>query len=107
METILLVVHLLIAIFLVGFILIQRSSGGALEGLGGGSSSSSFLSARGTGNFLTKATAILATLFFITSISLSIYHRGEERRATSLLDVPVQTQGPALPQAPVAPVSGE
>lgn len=102
MGTILLVIHLMIAILLVGFILIQRSSGGALDGLGGGSSASSFLSARGTGNFLTKATAILATLFFVTSISLSIYHKNDEVRSTSILDVQPAPEAPVVPSAPVA-----
>ena len=74
MGTVLLVVHLLVAIFLVTLILMQRSEGGALDGLGGGSGASSLLSARGTGNMLTRLTAILATVFFLTSISLSIYY---------------------------------
>ena len=106
MGTVLLVLHLLIAIFLVGVILLQRSSGSALSGLGGGSSASSFLSARGTGNFLTRVTAILATLFIITSISLSIYYRGAERKATSILDVS-QQETSDKPLAPAAPVADE
>ena len=68
MLTVLLVLHLLTAIFLVSLILMQRSEGGALSGLGGGSGANSFLNARGKGNLLTKTTAILATIFFITSI---------------------------------------
>ena len=106
MGTILLVIHLLIAIFLVGVILLQRSSGGALSGLGGGSGASNFLSARGTGNFLTKLTAILATMFIVSSISLSIYYKGSERRATSILDVP-QQETSSIPSAPIAPIAGE
>lgn len=78
MGTVLLVVHLLVAIFLVTLILMQRSEGGALDGLGGGSGASSLLSARGTGNMLTRLTAILATVFFLTSISLSIYYKGAQ-----------------------------
>ena len=104
MGTVLLVVHLIVAIFLVTVILLQRSTGGALDGLGGGSGASSFLTARGKGNFLTRLTAILATIFIITSISLSIYHRGNERPSNSILDV--ETSAPATqnsePQAPVA-----
>lgn len=104
METVLLVVHLLIAIFLVCFILMQRSEGGALDGLGGGSGASSFLSARGTGNFLTKTTAVLATLFFITSISLSLYYKNVERKSNSILDVaPAEQSVPAAPAAPDVP----
>ena len=106
MGTVLLVLHLLVAIFLVGIILLQRASGGALDGLGGGSGASSFLSARGTGNLLTKATAILATIFIITSISLSIYHRGTDRRAKSFMEV--ETQAPiSEPVIPSAPIAGE
>jgi preprotein translocase subunit SecG len=102
MNTVLLVLHLMIAIFLVAFILLQRSSGGALDGLGGGNGASSFLTARGTGNFLTRATAILATLFFITSMSLSLYYKGHSGRtvAKSVVEqVPVQQN---IPVAPVA-----
>ncbi len=104
MGTVLLVVHLIVAIFLVTVILLQRSTGGALDGLGGGSGASNFLTARGKGNFLTRLTAILATIFIITSISLSIYHKGSERPSNSILDV--ETSTPATqntePQAPVA-----
>ncbi|MDR1026465.1 MAG: preprotein translocase subunit SecG [Lactobacillus sp.] len=102
METVLLVIHLMVAIFLVGIILIQRSSGGALDGLGGGSGASSFLSARGTGNFLTKTTAILATIFIVTSISLSLYYRGGDRRAASILDTAPVSSAPVEPMVPVA-----
>ncbi len=104
MSTVLLVSHLLIAIFLVAFILLQRSSGGALDGLGGGNGASSFLTARGTGNFLTKATAILATLFFITSMSLSLYYKANtNNEVKSILEqAPVEQSVPAVPSAPVA-----
>ena len=104
METVLLVVHLLIAIFLVCLILIQRASGGALDGLGGGNSASSFMGAQSTGNFLTKLTAILATLFFVTSISLSIMHKGGESRAKSILETPAAS---ATTDEPAAPIAGE
>ncbi|MBR5482931.1 MAG: preprotein translocase subunit SecG [Alphaproteobacteria bacterium] len=104
MSTVLLVSHLLIAIFLVAFILLQRSSGGALDGLGGGNGASSFLTARGTGNFLTKATAILATLFFITSMSLSLYYKANtNNEVKSILEqAPVEQSVPSVPSAPVA-----
>ena len=104
MSTVLLVSHLLIAIFLVAFILLQRSSGGALDGLGGGNGASSFLTARGTGNFLTKATAILATLLFITSMSLSLYYKANTNsEVKSILEqAPAEQSVPAVPSAPVA-----
>ncbi len=107
MITVLLVSHLLVAIFLVAFILLQRSSGGALSGLGGGSGASNFLTARGTGNFLTRATAILATLFFITSMSLSLYYKGHNNSETTksiLEQIPAEQNvpAPAMPSAPAA-----
>jgi len=70
MTTILLTIHILIAIALVGTVLLQRNEGG---GLGiGGSSSDGFMTARGTANLLTRTTAILAACFFATSIGLAI-----------------------------------
>ena len=106
MGTVLLVIHLLVAIFLVAVILLQRSEGGALDGLGGGNGASSFLSARGTGNFLTRTTAILATIFIITSISLSLYYKGTDRHAKSILEeAPVAAE--AEPSASQAPVAGK
>ncbi len=72
METIILVVHLLIALAMIGIILIQRSEGGGL-GLGGGSGGmGQFMSVRGTANILTRATAILAACFIATSLTLAI-----------------------------------
>lgn len=106
METLLLVLHLLFAIFLVVVILIQQSSGSALDGLGGGNSASSLLSARGKGNLLTKITTILATLFIISSISLSIYYRNPEHRGKSMLDVSTE-EVDNIVKGPSVPVAGE
>lgn len=106
MITVLLVVHLLVAIFLVTFILMQRSGGGALDGLGGSSGAGSFMTARGTGNFLTRATAILATIFFLTSMSLSLYYKDHGSvAAKSILDKPVATDTAPVETAPIAPVA--
>ncbi len=81
MQTVLIVIHLMIVLALVGVVLIQRSEGGGL-GIGGGSG---FMSARGTANALTRTTAILATLFFATSLGLGILSRYESR-PTDILD---------------------
>ena len=73
METVILAIHVVIAVSLVGLILIQQGKGadaGAAFGSGGGASGTVFGS-QGSGNFLTKTTALLATLFFLTSIFLS------------------------------------
>lgn len=105
MGSVLLVIHLLTAIFLVALILMQRSSGGALNGLGGGSGANSFLTARGTGNLLTRATAFLATVFFLTSIALSIYYKGAARSTASVLDTAPAQSAPLSPSVPFVPAA--
>ena len=72
MATILLVIHVLIALGIIATVLLQRSEGGAL-GIGGGGSG--MTSARGTGNLLSRTTAILAACFFLSSIGLTILAR--------------------------------
>jgi preprotein translocase subunit SecG len=69
MTTVLLVIHLMITVALVGIILMQRSEGGAL-GIGGGGDG--FMSGRGAANLLTRTTAILAVVFFVTSLLLAM-----------------------------------
>ena len=84
MQTVLIVIHLMIVLALVGVVLIQRSEGGGL-GIGGGSG---FMSARGTANALTRTTAILAALFFLTSLGLGILTRYEGRPSDILNRIP-------------------
>ncbi|WP_028744509.1 preprotein translocase subunit SecG [Rhizobium mesoamericanum] len=84
MQTVLIVIHLMIVLALVGVVLIQRSEGGGL-GIGGGSG---FMSARGTANALTRTTAILAALFFITSLGLGVLNRYESRPTDILNRIP-------------------
>ena len=77
MTTIILVVHLLIALGLIGVILLQRSEGGALGiGGGGGGGGGGMFSSRGAANLLTRLTAGLALCFFVTSMTLTIMARG-------------------------------
>jgi preprotein translocase subunit SecG len=84
MTTVLLLVHLLIAVSLVAVVLLQRSEGGGL-GIGGGGSS--FMTGRGTANFLTRVTAGLAVAFFATSIGLTLLAR-QNAQTSSPLDLP-------------------
>jgi preprotein translocase subunit SecG len=88
MHTILLLIHLLIAVGLVGVVLLQRSEGGGL-GIGGGGSS--FMTGRGTANLLTRVTAGLAAAFFVTSISLTLIAR-QTAKSVSPLDAPSSSQ---------------
>ncbi len=105
MITIILVIHLLIAAGLVGVVLLQRSEGGAL-GIGGGGGMSGFLTGRSTANLLTRTTAILATLFILTSLVLAKLSGGD-RVSESILDQPPAAveQIPAKPGEPSAPLA--
>src|SRR4051812_50023523 len=98
MQTVVILIHLMIVLAMVGLVLIQKSEGGGL-GMGGGSGGG-FLSSRGTANVLTRATAILAALFFATSLFLSIL-ASFDRKPRSILDSGGGT--PAAPSAPLAP----
>ncbi|MGV2979061.1 preprotein translocase subunit SecG [Camelimonas sp. ID_303_24] len=102
MQTVLIVVHLLIVLALVGVVLLQRSEGGGL-GMGGGSGVSGFMTGRGQANALTRATAILAALFFVTSLGLTVL-ASMSRGGGSILDrnLPAQT----VPGTPGAPAGG-
>ena len=88
MQQILLVVHLLIALGLVGLVLIQRSEGGGL-GMGGGGGGA-MMSVRGTANFLSRATGVLAACFMATSIALAIL-----AGSTAAPQSPLDTEVPA------------
>ena len=83
MENILLVVNLVIAVILVLLILLQKSEGGAL---GIGVSQDNFMLSRSAGNFMSKATAIVATLFIVCSLALTIISRSELTPTSSVLD---------------------
>ena len=96
MENFILVLNIILAIILVIVILLQKSEGGAL---GIGASQESFISSRSAGNLLTKATAIIATLFIITSISLTIIAQ-KEVSTSSVLDKVEEKQDPSEPQIP-------
>lgn len=81
MQTVLIVIHLLVVIALVAVVLLQRSEGGVLGAGGGGG----FMTGRGQANALSRATAILATIFFVTSILMSVI-AGWSRSPRSILD---------------------
>jgi len=83
MENILLVLNIIIAFILVLLVLMQKSEGGAL---GIGVSQESYMFSRTAGNFMTKATAVVATLFIICSLALTIISRGDLAPSSSVLD---------------------
>tara|TARA_Y100000591_G_scaffold116625_1_gene99655 strand:- start:345 stop:647 length:303 start_codon:yes stop_codon:yes gene_type:complete len=96
MENILVAVNIILAIILVIVVLLQRSEGGAL---GLGVSQDNFTSSRSVGTFLTKLTAIIASLFIICSIILVAINRDEIRKTQSVLELE-EEQNTDLPQIP-------
>ena len=101
MINVIIIVHLLVAVGLVGVVLLQRSEGGAL-GIGGGGGGG-FLTGRGTANLLTRVTAVLAAVFILTSLSLAKL-AGGDRVTRSIIDEPSPPaiDSPAEPTAPIA-----
>jgi preprotein translocase subunit SecG len=97
------VIHLMIALALIGVVLLQRSEGGGL-GIGSSGGMGSFMTARGTGNLLTRTTVILAVLFLLTSIVLAKFSipTGEPR---SIIDTLAPVTGPATTPAPGTPAA--
>jgi len=92
MQQVVIVIHLMLVLALIGVILLQRSEGGGL-GIGGGGG---FMTSRGTANVLTRATAVLAGLFFLTSIGLSML-AGVNRAPTTIIQGGQSTPAPGAP----------
>ena len=99
MQTVVIVIHLMIVAVLIAVVLLQKSEGGGL-GMGGGAG---FMSSRGTANLLTRTTAILAAVFFLTSLLLS-WLASYNRAPTSILGTtPASQSQPAGGATPIAP----
>ena len=101
MQTVIIIIHLVIVLALIGVVLLQRSEGGL--GLGGGGSGgvSGFMTGRGQTNALTRATALLAAVFFVTSLVLS-WMATQNRAPRSILD----TAAPTAPAGQQTPAQG-
>ena len=97
MENILLTLNIIFAIILIILILLQKSEGGAL---GIGVSQESFMFSRSASNFFTKATAIIATLFIICSLSLTIIGRKDLPTSSSVIDKIEEKEKDSLPKIP-------
>ena len=97
MENFVLILNIILAILLIVVILLQKSEGGAL---GLGASQDSFVSSRSAGSFLTKSTAIIATLFIITSISLTIMSKEKFSSSSVLETIEEEKEDSTEPQIP-------
>ena len=97
MENILLVLNIILALILVLLVLMQKSEGGAL---GIGVSQENFMFSRSAGSFMTKATAVIATLFIVCSLALTIVSRGDLAPTSSVLDLVDEKSEdtPAIPE---------
>ena len=96
MENFVLILNIILAILLIGSVLLQKSEGGAL---GIGVSQDNFISSRSAGSFLTKSTAIIATLFIVTSISLTIMSK-ENLPTKSVLESVEEPKTSSEPEIP-------
>ncbi|MFA5040304.1 MAG: preprotein translocase subunit SecG [Bdellovibrionales bacterium] len=106
MQNVLLVVQLILAIALIAVILLQKTAqdGGGLMGGGGAGTMGGLFTARGSANFLTRTTAILATFFIVNSLALGIMASSQHKQ-TSLVDqiAPIEMPAPESQKAPAAP----
>src|SRR3974390_2485753 len=98
MQAMLIAVHLLVVVVMIGFILLQKSEGGGL-GIG---STGGFMTSRGTANVLSRTTAILAIVFFATSLGLNIL-AGFDRKPSTIVPAGGPAGAPSAPAAPNAP----
>lgn len=103
MELIVWILHLLVAVGIVALVLLQHGKGADVGAAFGSGASGSLFGATGSANFLSRTTAVLATLFFLTSLGLT-YLSSKKQEAIKSLPVPIQ---PAAPVTPAAPAQGE
>ena len=112
METVVWIFHLLVAATLVGLVLLQHGKGADMGAAFGSGASGSLFGASGSANFLSRATAVAATLFFLTSMGLTYFSLNRAAPGGVLDKIPASTQTapasqPAPAQKDVAPKSGE
>ena len=106
MDVLILVAHIIVSLMLIGLILIQHGKGADAGAAFGGGASSTVFGSQGSGSFLTRATGILATIFFITSLSLA-YLSTQKVKPTSVVDTVIEQKAdvPAVSDKPEKPTS--
>ncbi|MDP3420537.1 MAG: preprotein translocase subunit SecG [Thiobacillus sp.] len=108
METLVWILHIIVAVVVIALVLLQHGKGADMGAAFGSGSSGSLFGATGSANFLSRSTAVMATVFFLTSLVLAYYGLQQKQPGTSVLDrtgVPTTTQ-PAAPAAPAAAPEG-
>lgn len=109
MHTFVLVVHIILAVMIIGLVLIQHGKGADAGASFGGGGAATVFGASGSGSFLTRVTAILTALFFVTSLSLAVFAKKQTTDAYSLKSVQTTNSAPATtPEtSPNAPKSSQ
>ena len=105
METFVLVIHVLVALAIVGLVLLQHGKGADVGAAFGGGASGSLFGSTGSANFLSRTTAILAAIFFLTSLGLTYlsFRKGEHKGVMATQPAPGEKPVPGVPAAPPPP----
>ena len=108
METLVWIVHIIASLAVIGMVLLQHGKGADMGAAFGSGSSGSLFGASGSANFLSRATAVAVTAFFLTSMGLTYFAFAKQHAPMVVKDVsPAQNQAPAAPQQPAAPSSSK
>ena len=108
METIVWAVHIVASLAVVGLVLLQHGKGADMGAAFGGGSSGSLFGASGSANFLSRATGVVVTVFFLTSMGLTYFSFAKQHAPLGIsAQKPVETKAPAAPVAPVDPVGSK
>ncbi|WP_334134786.1 preprotein translocase subunit SecG [Acinetobacter schindleri] len=109
MQTFVLVVHIILAILMIVLILVQHGKGADAGASFGGGGAATVFGASGSGNFLTRLTAVFTALFFITSLTLAVFAKKQTTDAYTLNSVPTTQTAPvqSTETSPTAPKTGE
>jgi len=107
MTAVLVVLHVIVCVFLIAVVLLQRGRGAEIGAVFGGGASSTVFGSRGAGNFLTKLTTVSATIFMLTSLSLSyLFTKASSDRLfdETAVEAPAETQTPLFEEVEKVPV---
>ncbi|MDD4519263.1 MAG: preprotein translocase subunit SecG [Alphaproteobacteria bacterium] len=94
MQSVLVVLQIILAVFLIGLVLIQRTDDSSMGGLGGGMGGNSLISRRSAGNLLTRMTTLIALFFALTSLGLTILAQREVKSPSLLEKIPTEKAAP-------------
>lgn len=104
METFVWILHIIASFAVIGMVLLQHGKGADMGAAFGSGSSGSVFGSSGSANFLSRATAIAVTIFFLTSMALTYFAFAKQHAPMTLKELaPAQTQAPVVPQAPAVP----